>query len=355
MIGLGEFELIINSALIDFSESPHTFPAAVSTQEMMMQRSEKSIEQYKKTFIRLIAGCSSANEVFEKSRQTTKNNTWFVYKAAVLFWSNYREYVAERTLNLSLVPAEIKLLPSSFLNDLQQLFQAAPPIPKEIREPRHSKRKDMRGVPPNWREELWNEPGMEKFKLHYALSAVTGCRPGEFEKGFFVKLSKSSIEFAIIGLKVRACSGQPLRVLRYKLGGAGGQFLSEIASMVKDLPKNNQGLVKIEPLDTKAYSAAIKRASLRMDLGGERGLTAYNLKHAFASDLKASRKTCEEIAKALGHASEKTQSCYGQAGMSKGGGVVPDQIYANRAVKSHPNSNGKNCPNQKKSRHIGKP
>ena len=316
---------------------------------------KKTIEQYEKVFIRLINGCSSANEVLAKARQTTKNNTWFCYKAAVLFWSDYRQHVADNGLDPSRVPAEIQALSPSFLSDLQQLFQAAPPIPKETRKPRHSKRKDMRGAPSNWRELLWDESGLKEYRLHYALSAVTGCRPGEFDEGFLVKVIKDYILFGIKGLKVRASSGQPARVLIYKLVGARGLFLSEIVSTVKALPKNNQGFVTIEPINTKAYSAAIKRASLRLGLGGKTGLSAYNLRHSFASDLKAAGKTPEEIARALGHASTKTQSCYGHAGMSKGGGVVPVLIQAPKAVKLHPISNGKNYPNRKQSRHIGTP
>jgi integrase len=319
---------------------------------VMTQPAKKTTEQYEKVFIRLINGCSTANEVLEKARQTTKNNTWFCYKAAVLFWSNYREHVADEALDLSRVPAEIQALSQSFLSDLDKAFQAAPPIPKETREPRHSKRKDMRGAPSNWRELLWDEPGLKKYRLHYALSAVTGCRPGEFGENFLVKLSSTDILFVMQGLKVRACSGQPVRGFRYQLSDANA-FVSEIVSKVEALPKNDQGLVKIEPVDTKAFSAAIKRASRRLGLGGETGLSAYNLRHAFASDLKAAQKTRAEIAKALGHASEKTQSCYGQAGMSKGGGVVPDRIHATRAVKAHPKAVASKRPPLKKSRLSG--
>lgn len=288
---------------------------------------------YKNIFLRVIRGNRSVADVLKKARNTKSSSTWFNNRAALLYWSRHEAHLFKGELNSSEIPDEIRSLPADFLWQLHQKFKDAPPLPKEKRRARHSKRRDLKYAPSGWRESLLKEPSLRKHILSFALSAVTGCRPGELVKNFKVTLTKSEVEFEISGLKVTEYSGQPYRKIAYSLPRLPNLFLDLIISVVKGVLRGAEGVLEIPSCDPKKYSAAITSASLRLGWGGKRGLSAYCLRHAFASDLKAAGKSRQDIAKALGHCSEKTQSCYGQARMSSGGGVVPDRIEAARSVK----------------------
>lgn len=295
--------------------------------------SKQSITDYTKVFMRLIKGASNPKEVLERAQKTKAKNTWFVRRAAVLYMCKLREHLATKALDAELAPNGILALPQSLLDEIYKTFTEAPPLAE--RKPRHSKRQDMRQLPDNWCEQIWDEPGLAKHRLPYSVSALTGCRPSELKKGVWIacKSSPPELSFVIQGAKITDKSGQPSRAMKFEVTPGQNRFIDSIVAAWKSGRRNEQGFLVISIQSEKSFSAAITRASLRLGLGGKRGLSAYCLRHAFASKLKQSQKSREEIAKGLGHQSEKTQTCYGQARMTGGGVVVPQGIAAKNTVR----------------------
>lgn len=299
----------------------------------MKSISKQSIADYTKVFMRLIKGASNPEEVLERAQKTKSKNTWFVRRAAVLYMCKIREHLATNTLDPELVTNGILDLPQSLLDETYKIFTEAPPLSE--RKPRHSKRKDMRQLPDDWCERIWDEPGLAKYRIPYAVSALTGCRPSELRKGVWIEFKSPppQISFVIRGAKVTDRSGQPSRAMKFAVTPGQNRFIDSIVAAWKSGQKNQQGFLVVSIQSEKSFSAAITRASLRLGLGGKRGLSAYCLRHAFASTLKQSQRSREEIAKGLGHQSEKTQTCYGQARMAGGGAVAPQGIAAKKAVR----------------------
>ena len=69
-------------------------------------------------------------------------------------------------------------------------------------------------------------------------------------------------------------------------------------------------------------------------------LSAYNLRHAFATRLKQSKMSDIDVSRCLGHISMKTKSYYGRSNTKSGGGLAPDKVTSKlkprENVSQHP-------------------
>ena len=202
---------------------------------------------------------------------------------------------------------------------------------KGVMQPTHSKRAIGR-LPEGWKTKLLGAvPRDSKYKAHVAVMAMCGCRPSEFENGVLVtKVDDDTYKFEIAGKKtgVRTkngktfTTGQSFRTITItrtdyldKNGGAIPDFFV--------LDKALKGQTSVELMaNAVAIRDVVINASAKRFPNLKNRPTAYSFRHAFASELKAINGTDSvETAAALGHASTKTQGCYGY-GRSSGGGLA---------------------------------
>ena len=77
---------------------------------------------------------------------------------------------------------------------------------------------------------------------------------------------------------------------------------------------------------------------------GLSAVSAYSFRHQVSADMKAAGADPQDIARVLGHASERTQGRYGKPGKGRaGGGIILDAI-ASREVRTGRPGPGSNQP-----------
>jgi len=217
----------------------------------------------------------------------------------------------------------------SGLLELAQFVEAARgKCPLDSPRPRHSKRQDLRGLPPDWREQVSQAMQRSKYHIPYLVAAVTGCRPDELEHGVQVSVANGQIVFTIVGSKVKELQGQPTRSIVYSI--------DESHTLVHELVAYMQthGTEMTIRVPSKVnFTSAIRRVGRLLWPRRQAEITPYCLRHAAANDFKTTLER-EQVSAALGHAVDATASTYGQHQMSRGGGLQPVEVHAQRAIKS---------------------
>lgn len=222
---------------------------------------------------------------------------------------------------------------------------------------RESKRADNSTIVADWRNKFIGKlaKSNSKYKNHALLCYLCGMRPEEFthELGATVFFDGDKIKVAIKGAKVKIddkgnhLTGVSVRNIVFDANTDDPAI--EMLLALKDettfklevkfpppVPKRSDGVLTYDEMIK--HSKAMKKGlaslmgSLGKDLLGKskgkpRVFTAYNLRHMFASGLRASGMSINNISRALGHMSEATQRFYGRANAPhSGGGVIPISI-----------------------------
>lgn len=205
------------------------------------------------------------------------------------------------------------------------------PLENTVR--RKSKRSDLKYLPSNWRDLLHKQIKGSKYELAYLVEAVSGCRPGELEKGVKVIFSKESGLLTIRvdnGVKVTDQKGQPWREITYRVDqGPLVRALYEVCRKVA--PDAIETVVDIEK--TTNWRAALSSAGQKLWPRLKFRVCPYHLRNAAASDWKRAGLSEEEISAALGHCVNKTSSNYGQFQIGQGdGGLSPVEVKAERPI-----------------------
>lgn len=225
------------------------------------------------------------------------------------------------------------------LLELAQLVEAARgKCPLENPKPRSSKRQALRGLSPDWREQIGQAMKTSKYHIAYLVAAATGCRPDELERGIQVCVANGEITFTIVGSKVKELQGQPTRSIVYTI--------DESPSLVHELVvymQANGTEMTVRVTSKVNFTSAIRRIGRLLWPRRQAEITPYCLRHAAANDFKASLER-EQVSAALGHAVDATASMYGQHQMSRGGGLKPSSVRAERSIKhtrsAHPSHSG---------------
>jgi integrase len=199
-----------------------------------------------------------------------------------------------------------------------------------------SKRKTGK-LPVGWREMVSNDI-TKSWREQFLVQAVTGCRPVEIAKGIRVVIKDGQLVARIHGAKLGEFSGQYSRVLIYDIPNS----TPVIAELIKLVEQNGSDMVidfskQLCNNPSAIYSIAVRDSQRRLWPKMKSTLTAYSIRHAAASDLKASGLSSEAQSQALGHQSAETKSVYGsfmQGG--KGGSVAPKSVGATTKVRSKP-------------------
>lgn len=202
---------------------------------------------------------------------------------------------------------------------------------------RKSKRSDLKYLPSNWRDLLHRQLEGSKYELAYLVEAVSGCRPGELEKGVKVIFSEESRLMTIRidnGVKVTDQKGQPWREITYRVDQCPlVRALFEVCRNVVPATERIETVVDIEK--TTNWRAALSSAGQKLWPRLKFRICPYHLRNAAASDWKSARLSEEEISAALGHCVNKTSSIYGQFQISQGGGgLAPVEVRAARLISN---------------------
>lgn len=171
---------------------------------------------------------------------------------------------------------------------------------------RRSKRPSLTGLKENWRKQLIEVSSESKYADAIRIMAICGCRPAEIEKGVELKRNENTVTIRIIGAKCssRTDGGQTWRSLVFN---ADHPLIGNIT----------EGIYQAK---ASAVEDAISHFGRKVSTNKKNPLSAYSLRHAAASNFKASGLTTEKIAAALGHQSTTTMAHYGTK--SRGSGML---------------------------------
>lgn len=219
-----------------------------------------------------------------------------------------------------------------------RLYEAIPqgsPIPPEQRTPPHSKKKDLCGLPSDWRERILAR--MIKYRLHFLTAAVTGCRPSEFcDGGVELLIENGQLIAQVYGKKVksatptRASQGQPWRMLSWDLPQTG--LVAILTGAVREAG-GSLTIALADEREAKNFSGAIRDAAKREWPNRKKSITAYCLRHLFSADVKSSGAASSEVAMAMGHSSDRTSQHYGSAQQRGKSSVAPNSVEAAAPVR----------------------
>lgn len=279
------------------------------------------------------------DELIAQAKHTQSAATWFSRRAALMhsFRSAVDRLLAEQDTMQRAIKATQSLGHSPDLaawqktvkkigrmTEWHELLRNEPGPDIEQRRPRHSKRKDLRGLPADWRERMVAR--LPNYRLAVLVQAVTGCRPDELVNGVQLEIQSGYLVATIKGSKVTAKTGQPWRRLLWRVDSE--------SPLVRNLVVEVQAGASMAKIKSaKAYSGAVRAAGAREWPERKTTVTPYCFRHAAASDMKASGIGKALISQALGHCSDVTKQYYGSHHQARGGAITPDLVEAARAVQ----------------------
>ncbi len=304
--------------------------------------SEQTIKEYESEAKRLFAKSQSdINEILPAIQDTKSKSTYHRRKAAIKY---VLMQVLERQVRLQDKAQQgkhtedfhrhIEVI-NGTLRMLDTIAKSTDDWPQETIRKRRSKRQDLHRLPSNWRDLMADKTENGKYKIPYLVSAISGCRPGELEKG--VKVTFSSTELLVridSGIKVTENKGQPWREIRYLLNDHSHPLVSRLIEALQADHQASSGGAIISIEKQTNFRAAMTAAGKKLWPNGPR-VTPYCLRHAFGSDLKRSAHlNRDEVSAAMGHCVNKTLSYYGQFQIGRSGGsdVSPSSVHAARPV-----------------------
>lgn len=244
-------------------------------------------------------------------------DSWHTTKAAVLHHlaAECREArkVCDKTLDLDRASeaAMIYLRTAKAFAEVKSMER--PPRTAPVR----SKRKSLPAI--GW-QRLAFDSATEVQRGAVAVMWATGCRPAEIQRGVTLTRTPHGIVVMIPGVKVREMSGQPSRQLLIALDSDVGSALLSVM--------NGADVVDIER-GAKRIAEDLNDIRRRSGLAS---VSAYSFRHQVGSDLKAQEADPVKIAEAMGHASTRMQSRYGDRRKGSTGGAILDAT-AERTVR----------------------
>lgn len=204
------------------------------------------------------------------------------------------------------------------------------------RRKRASKRQALRGLPPNWRTELYKRGANGKYGMALLVSALTGARPSELAKGIEIwkayddSLGKYVLCFDIRGAKVSALQGQPNRFMSYAIDDNNPL----VKAMVQRLHEKSDSNLRVDVRDSGNFTVEVRRLARSLWPKHKQAITAYCFRHQWSADVKANGNA-GAVSKGLGHLSAKTRRYYGTANQaSSADRLWPQRIDAVRPVNT---------------------
>lgn len=204
------------------------------------------------------------------------------------------------------------------------------------RRKRRSKRKALKGLPPTWREDLYERGATGKYAAALLASALTGARPGEVVKGITAWLQHDdalgieTLCLYVQGIKVKAQQGQRYRLITY----AAEDTHPLVAALVKRLGPLPGRKLHIHVAKAGNFTAEVQRLARALWPEHGHAITATCFRHQWSADLKASGDG-DAASRGLGHRSAKTRRHYGMAHQARGGHALrPVRIEADLPIRT---------------------
>lgn len=201
------------------------------------------------------------------------------------------------------------------------------------RRKRASKRQALRGIPGDWREQLYARAAKGKYADAILVAALTGCRPEELRRGVLIRRvdnplsGLSEIGFEIGGAKVKAHQGQPRRLISYSATDSHPLIMA----LSTRLAEQGELLVRID--SPANFTVEVRRLARSLWPKHKQAITAYCLRHQWSADMKL-LGDADSVSQGLGHVSAKTRRNYGQANQASSRHALrPIAIEAERPVR----------------------
>lgn len=305
--------------------------------------SQQTIKEYESEAKRLIVKSQSdINKILPAIRDTKSKSTYQRRKAAIKY---VLMQVLERQVRLQDKAQRgqhkedfyrhIEVI-NGTLKILNTIVNNTDAEPLESTRRRRSKRQDLHKLPPNWRDQMAEQAESGKYKIPYLVSAISGCRPGELEKGVKVIFSSDELTIRIdSGIKVTESKGQPWREMRYALGDRNHPLVRRLIDALQTEHQAVSGSTVVFIEKQTNFRAAMCSMGKKLWPNGPR-VTPYCLRHAFGSDLKrAAHLSQDDVSAAMGHCVNKTASYYGQfkIGKSRGPDLSPSSVLSARPIQ----------------------
>lgn len=195
-----------------------------------------------------------------------------------------------------------------------------------VREKNHSKRARLKGLPLDWREQLFAGLGTDsKYRDVVAVLSATGARPAEYARGIEVSVVDSkSLRFRIWGAKTH--DGKYGQEQRSFIVSADRKELVYLHQRVSSRGATLRVVAKAGALSDK-----IQQLSMKVFPTLHKTVSVYVFRHRFSADLKASTLSSCDLSAALGHSTDESKAYYSAARRALRGGGVRD-VPSSRAV-----------------------
>ena len=307
--------------------------------QVNLKVSEKTAAEYRQLFQKLTASGTHFSQAASK-------NTFYKQRAASLFvlaesaksLMNQRDKVEKGTENHAEIVQNLAEI-SKFFDDFPA--NSAPEsgenqskitwkdVKTSEKMESHSKKIGLGKLVKieQWQEKLF-EKCSTKHQNALAVSLLSGCRPAEIEAGVTVKRDENgNLLLTISGAKLSEIRGQETRALSISPDHFAARHLLAQLENAPELTVSS---------NAKAFSDATRQAGKRAFPRLRVGVSPYSIRHAVASQLKASGIDADAVAMTLGHAATASQSAYGRAHYGGAGGspLAIVGVSASRAVRN---------------------
>lgn len=241
----------------------------------------------------------------EEALQTKSKGTYYARKAALIFVAAARMIAASKIGDYVNTFKAARVLQRFFTYTDGPTALAAGSVCPIDAVPKAGKRKSLRGLPLNWREQLVAAAPSPVCREWILLLAVAGVRPAEVAAGIRVQPIDGGVELKINGAKTDRGHGQPERVI--EAVGPLALMLAEGSARTTAATTANAVSVAAGKLGRKVFG--VRRSHL---------VSAYSFRHQFASDLKASGLDGVTVSAILGHSVDDTKKQYGTSKQARG-------------------------------------
>lgn len=299
----------------------------------------KTKAEYELVFTRLLATCSpkTPEGYFAAMSNTCSKRTYYKRLAAVRhviqegLQSTLQEQDRQQIAgNLDAWLKSVKKL--DFLVTLHcilETHEGACPLAHPA--PRRSKRRTLRSLPTDFREQMYSATASSKYRLAYLASVLTGCRPEELEYGIRIWERDGQLILHVIGAKV--VDGEQGQAWR-EIGYPAESEHSLVQALLSELRSAGAAELLVAVESKVAWTSHLRRIGRKLWPRIRSETTGYTLRHMAASDWKAAGLSEDEVSMALGHAVSRTSSFYGQRQIARGAGMLqPASVRAATAVK----------------------
>lgn len=302
--------------------------------------SDKTKAEYIRTAQMLIHRSAGTNGGLEAAiLDTTRPSTYFKRLAALRYYcfASVQDALKTAEIERTVGQSPVNLGPdlAHLLSVIHTVSDVQAKGLSAARTRRKSKRQALRGLPTDWRTQMFQAAARGRYALPMLVCALTGCRPEELTRGVLIGYGyddarqTNAINIRVEGAKVKATQGQPSRDVLYRADDPHRL----VDALRERWRKHGATAMKVQIESSVNFTVEVRRIARKLWPEHHASVTAYCFRHQWAADLKA--KHGEQAAsRGLGHLSGKTRRLYGTANQASGSqALTPIAVEVNRPVK----------------------